>query len=363
MDRSVFMGGIPGTTSRRGFLRACAIATAAMGLPMEMLPKVAEAAEDPKRPSVVWLHFQECTGCSESLLRASHPDVASLLLDLISLDYHETLMAAAGEQAEKNLDDAIQRGNYVLVVEGGIPLKDGGIYCKIAGNTAVDILKRAAAKAKAIIAIGTCGAYGGLQAASPNPTGAVGVRDIIKDKPIINVPGCPPNPYNFLSTVLYILTFKKFPPTDNLGRPLFAYGRKVHDHCERRAHFDEGRYVEQFGDEGHKLGYCLYKVGCKGPETYANCPIIRFNDVGVWPVSVGNGCYGCVEPNFWDTMTPFHKRLPNVKIPGGKGIQTSATEFGKAALGVTAAAVAIHAGVGVAKRLATGSKSNSESEE
>ena len=358
MNRSLFMGGIPGTMSRRGFLRACAIATAAMGLPMEMVPKVAEAASDPKRPSVVWLHFQECTGCSESLLRASHPDIATLILDLISLDYHETLMAAAGKQAEEDLEKAIERGNYVLVVEGGIPLKDGGVYCKIAGKTAVEILKRAAEKALAIISIGTCASFGGIQAAKPNPTGAVGVSDIIKDKPIINVPGCPPNPHNFLSTVLYFLTFKKLPPTDKFGRPLFAYGRKVHDHCERRPHFDEGRYAEQFGDVGHRLGFCLYKVGGKGPETYSNCPVIRFNDVEVWPVSVGNGCYGCTEPNFWDTMTPFHKRLPNVKIPGaGEGIQASATKVGKAALGVTAAALAIHAGVGIAKRLATGSKS------
>jgi hydrogenase small subunit/[NiFe] hydrogenase small subunit len=209
--------------------------------------------------------------------------------------------AAAGHQAEAARKSAMEanKGKYLLVVEGAIPTKDGGIYCKIGGRTALSILKEVAPKAAAIIAIGTCATYGGIQAAAPNPTGAVGVNSIIHDKPIVNISGCPPNPINFLGTVLHFLTFKRLPETDSLGRPLFAYGRKIHDHCERRAHFDEGRFVEKFGDEGHKKGYCLYKVGCKGPETYANCPAVRFNDVGVWPVSVGHGCVGCTEPNFW----------------------------------------------------------------
>jgi len=333
MDRSIFMGGIPGTTSRRGFLRACAIATAVMGLPMEMVSKVAEAAQDPERPRVIWLHFQECTGCSESLLRASHPDLASLILDLISLDYHETLMAAAGKQAEENLEKAVEEGNYILVVEGSIPLKDDGIYCKIAGHTAEEILKKAAKKATAIISIGTCAAFGGLPSADPNPTGAVAVTDIIKDKPVINVPGCPPNPHNFLSTVLYILTFKKLPPTDKFNRPLFAYGRTIHDHCERRPHFDAGRFVEQFGDEGHKQGWCLFKVGCKGPVTHANCCVIKFNDVGAWPIGVGFPCIGCTEKGvaFFiplkkkvdvhevtppDTYAPVNVKQGKVSVPG-----------------------------------------------
>ncbi len=356
MNRSFFAGGLPGAISRRGFLRACAIATAAMGLPMEFVSKVAKAAQDPGRPRVVWLHFQECTGCSESLLRASHPDIATLILSLIDLEYHETLMAAAGKQAEEVFDKAVKQPGYILVVEGSIPTGKGEAYCKIGGHSALHNLKKAAKNALAIINIGTCSSFGGLPAASPNPSDAKGVPDIIKDKPIVNVPGCPPNPENFLATVLYFLTFKKLPPTDIYGRPKFAYGRKIHDHCERRPHFDEGRYVERFGDVGHRLGYCLYKVGCKGPETYSNCPVIRFNDVEAWPVSIGNGCYGCTEPSFWDRMTPFHARLPNITLPPGGGIQKSAADIGKAALAVTAAALAIHAAIGVAKSFATGPK-------
>ncbi|WP_457574402.1 hydrogenase small subunit [Desulfolithobacter sp.] len=349
--------------SRRGFLKGCTLAATALGLSESMVPKLVEAAASPTRPPVVWLHFQECTGCTESLLRASHPDIGRLILDIISLDYHETVMAAAGHQAEKSLHDTITKydGKFICVVEGAIPTKDGGIYCKIADRTAMEILADVGPRAAAVIAIGTCASYGGVQAADPNPTGAVGVQDLLKGTPIINVPGCPPNPVSFLGTVLHYFTFKKLPRTDQLGRPLFAYGRKIHDHCERRPHFDEGRFAEQFGDEGHRQGYCLYKVGCKGPGTFSNCPAIRFNDVGVWPVGVGHGCIGCTEPGFWDTMGPFYGRLPNVTIPGaGGGIVADAGSAGKKILGVTAAAVGIHAAVGVGRKLVQGKKNDEQ---
>ncbi len=343
---------------RRDFLKAATIATAAMGLPASMVDKVAAAIKSPARPPVIWLHFMECTGCTESLLRTSHPDVATLILDLISLEYHETLMAAAGHQAEENLKRAVEkyRGKFICVVEGGISTKDGGVYCKIGGRTALEILKHVSADASAVIAVGTCAAFGGIQAAAPNPTGAVGVRDIVKDKPIINIPGCPPNGYNILATIAYILTFNKFPELDELNRPKFAYGRRIHDHCERRPHFDEGRFVEQFGDEGHKKGYCLYKVGCKGPVTYANCPTQRFCDVGVWPVAAGHGCIGCTEPNFWDNMIPFYEHVPGVEVPAGQGIVGKAERIGKFAIGAAAAGIAIHAAAGVIKKATTKEK-------
>ncbi len=347
---------------RRGFLKGCTMAAAALGLSDAMIPKLVEAAATAERPRVIWLHFQECTGCTETLLRGSHPDLARLILDIISLDYHETVMAAAGHQAEHNLMETVEKHPFILVVEGAIPRKDGGIYCKIAGKTAMDILAEVAPKASAIISIGTCASFGGVQAASPNPTGAAGVQDypeLVGGTPIINIPGCPPNPISFLGTILHYLTFKRLPALDSMNRPLFAYGRKIHDQCERRAHFNEGRFVEQYGDEAHKLGYCLYKVGCKGPETFANCPAVRFNDVSVWPVSVGHGCAGCTEPNFWDTMTPFYERLPNVNIPVA-GIVAGADSVGKKVLGVTAAAVGIHAAVGIGKRLVKGKSSDDE---
>jgi len=347
--------GVGPHVTRRGFIKGCTMAAAALGLSETMVPKMVEAATSAQRPPVVWLHFQECTGCTESLLRGSHPDLARLILDIISLDYHETVMAAAGHQAEKSLHDTIEKykGKFICVVEGAIPTKDNGIYCKISGRTAMDILAEVAPKAAAILSIGTCASYGGIQAADPNPTGAVGVADLVSGTPVLNIPGCPPNPIMFLGTVLHYLTLGKLPNVDKLGRPLFAYGRRIHDHCERRGHFDEGRFVEQFGDEAHKQGYCLYKVGCKGPETFSNCPAVRFNDVDVWPVSVGHGCVGCTEPNFWDTMTPFYERLPQVQIPGS-GIVEDADSAGMKILGVTAAAAGIHAAVGIAKRVVKG---------
>ncbi len=336
--------------SRRGFIKSCTLAATALGLSEAMIPKLIEAAESAQRPTVIWLHFQECTGCTETLLRGSHPDIGRLILDIISLDYHETIMVPSGHQAEKSLHDSVSKnkGKFVLVVEGAIPTADNGNYCKIAGRTAVDILEDIGPQAAAIIAMGTCASFGGIQAAHPNPTGAKGVQDIISGVPILNLPGCPPNPITFLGTVLHFLTFKRLPNTDKLGRPLFAYGRRIHDHCERRAHFDEGRFAEEFGDFGHKNGYCLYKVGCKGPETFSNCPSVRFNDVDAWPVSVGHGCIGCTEPNFWDSMTPFYERLPQVSIPG-TGIVTDADSAGKKILGVAAAGAAIHAAVGIGK--------------
>jgi hydrogenase small subunit len=272
---------------------------AIMGLPYSMHTKVAEAATADDRPPVIWLHFQECTGCSESLLRSDHPAPAALILDMISLDYHETLMAGSGEQAEHSLEASMKDnwGKYILVVEGAVPMKDGGIYCKVAGKKSVDALSEAAEGAAAVICVGTCASYGGVQAAAPNPTGAVGASTLVTDKPVINVPGCPPSPYNLLATILYYLTFNKIPKLDEQKRPLFAYGRRIHEHCERRPHFDAGRFAEEFGDESHAAGHCLYKLGCKGPVTFANCSVQRFNDIGVWPVSAGHPCIGCTEPD------------------------------------------------------------------
>ncbi|MFO7761493.1 MAG: hydrogenase small subunit [Thermodesulfobacteriota bacterium] len=348
--------GLKPEMSRRDFIKGCTIAAAALGLSDTVVPEMVDAASSKNRPSVIWLHFQECTGCTESLLRVSHHDISRLLLELISLDYHETLMAAAGHAAEDILASTVEkhRGNYICVVEGAISTKDNGIYCKIGGRTAMEILEEVAPDSALLIAIGNCASFGGIQAAEPNPTGAVGVRDLIKHENLLNIPGCPPNPVSFLGSILHYMTFKFAPLSDRLKRPRFAYGRRIHDQCERRAHFDEGRYVEEFGDAGHRQGFCLYKVGCKGPSTYSNCPVVRFNGVDSWPVGVGHGCIGCTEPNFWDTMTPFYERLPGVSLPGGKGIIRSVDSVGKTMLGITGAAIGIHAATGIVRKLIKG---------
>ncbi|RLJ61653.1 hydrogenase small subunit [Sulfurisoma sediminicola] len=332
--------------SRREFLQFCSGVAATLGLPAGAEAAIAQAVEAAKRPSVIWLHFQECTGCSESLLRAEHPTLEKLILDIISLDYHETLMVAAGHQAEKSRKDAMaaNKGKYVLVVEGAIPTKDKGIYCKVGGHTAVDLVKECAADAAAVIAIGSCASWGGMPSTDPNPTGASSVGEVL-GKPVVTIPGCPPSPYNFLATVVHFLTFGKLPATDKLGRPLFAYSRLIHENCERRAHFDAGRFAMEFGDEGHRKGYCLYKLGCKGPETYANCPTLGFGDAGEvsWPVGCGHPCIGCTEKGV-GFAKPIHAVAKMLNVAPPLQYARIVEEQGRGATFASAAALAAIAG-------------------
>ncbi len=344
---------------RREFLQFCAALATTLGLPQGADAAVAEAVATKKRPSVIWLHFQECTGCTESILRAEHPTLEKLILDVISLDYHETLFAAAGHQVEAARRTAMaeNKGQYILVVEGAIPTRDNGIYCKIGGKTAIELLTECAADAAAVIAIGSCASWGGMPSTDPNPTGARGV-DKILGKPVVTIPGCPPNPYNFLSTVVHFLTFGKLPEVDHLGRPKFAYSRLIHENCERRAHFDAGRFAMEFGDEGHRKGHCLYKLGCKGPETYANCSVIMFGDAGAgtWPVACGHPCIGCTEQGVGFSK-PIHTvaKLKNIepsaflpRISEEKGIGAT---LGSAAVLAAVAGAAAGAGAMAAKNL------------
>ena len=297
------------SVSRRSFIKFCSGVAVSIGLSPLAGAQIAQAVMNPKRTPVIWLSAQECTGCTESLLRPTHPTFEKLILDLISLDYHETVFAAAGHQAESAKQASMKEnfGSYLLVVDGSIPTKDGGIYCKVANRTMQEHVIEAADGAAAIIAIGSCASWGGIPSSGPNPTGAVGVAEILPDKTVLNLPGCPPNPYNFLSVVLQFLTFGNLPALDAKNRPKFAYGRLIHDNCERRPHFDAGRFAQQFGDEGHRQGWCLYQLGCKGPETYANCPSILFGDVGSgsWPVGTGHPCFGCTEKGVGFTK-PIH---------------------------------------------------------
>jgi hydrogenase small subunit len=345
--------------TRREFLQFCAALAATLGLPQGADAAVAEAVATKKRPSVIWLHFQECTGCTESMLRAEHPTLEKLILDVISLDYHETLFAAAGHQVEAARLSAMaeNKGQYILVVEGAIPTRDGGIYCKIGGKTAIELLQECAADAAAVIAIGSCASWGGMPSTDPNPTGASSVAKVL-GKPVVTIPGCPPNPYNFLSTVVHFLTFGKLPEVDHLGRPKFAYSRLIHENCERRAHFDAGRFAMEFGDVGHRQGYCLYKLGCKGPETYANCSVILFGDAGAgtWPVACGHPCIGCTEEGI-GFAKPIHAlaKLKNIEpssyLPRIVEEQGAGASLGAAALLAAVAGAAAGGGAMLTRNL------------
>ncbi len=328
--------------SRREFLKFCTVMAGALALPAGMVPRIAEALENAERPVVVWLEFQDCAGDTEAFLRASHPTLTEIVLDHISLDYHETIMATAGHRAEALLEKTVaeRKGQYLTVVEGSIPTKDDGIYCCIGGRTALDIVREVAGNSAAVIAVGACASWGGWPSADPNPTGARGVRDIVKGVPIINLMGCPHNSVNSVATIVHYLTFGSLPNADRFGRPLFAYGKRIHDNCERRGHFDAGQYVEAWGDEGHRKGWCLYKMGCKGPQTYMNCPSVRFNEGTNWPIGAGHGCVGCAEIGFWDNMSPFYRRLPDVP---GFGVEATADKIGLSLTGAAAVGIGAHA--------------------
>lgn len=311
--------------SRRSFLKYCATMASMMALSPSMIPGIANALEKAKKPAVIWLSFQECTGCTESLTRAHSTTIESLIFDSISLDYHHTLQAASGHAAEAAREAAIADnwGKYLLVVDGSIPTLDAG-FSTIAGISNLDMLLQTAAGAAAIISVGTCAAYGGIPHAKPNPTGAYSVHDIIKkfadnqlpelspatltsrdlgavvDKPIISVPGCPPIPVVITGVLTHFLTFGDIPELDHIGRPRAFYGQSIHDRCYRRTFYDKGLFAETFDDEGAKKGWCLYQLGCKGPTTYNACATVKWNNGTSFPIESGHPCLGCSEPDFWD---------------------------------------------------------------
>ncbi|MBE0686133.1 MAG: hydrogenase small subunit [Anaerolineaceae bacterium] len=331
--------------SRRDFLKFCSVMASALALPHKEAFAIAKALESPKRLPVVWLELQDCAGCSEAFLRSSSPTAAELVLDVLSVDYHETIMAPSGFQAEKSKEDAIAAGGYVLVVEGSISNSGVGEYCCIAGKSSRFILEEAAKNAVAVIAVGNCATFGGIPAANPNPTGAVGVWNIVKDKPVVNIPGCPMNPANLTATVVHFLTYGSLPALDQLNRPLFAFGRRIHDNCERRGHFDAGEFVMEWGDDGHRAGWCLYKMGCKGPATFHNCPTIRFNDGVNWPIGAGHPCIGCSEPGFWNWEVYQPVTLNEVTPPTTyPSVEKPEREISPASIAISGTAVGAIAG-------------------
>ncbi len=323
--------------SRRSFIKFCSMTAAALGLDYTMVPKIVEAMETKQRIPVLWLHGLECTCCSESFIRSSHPLVQDVIFNMISLDYDETLQAAAGHQAEEIRKKIIKEypGQYILAVEGNAPTKDGGVYCTIAGESFVDILEETAEHAYAVVAWGSCASNGCVQAAAPNPTGAQPVHELITNKPVINVPGCPPIAEVMTGVLTYILTFGKLPELDRFKRPTMFYGQRIHDKCYRRSFFDAGQFVEQWDDDGARKGWCLYKMGCRGPMTYNSCSTIKWNNGVSFPIGSGHGCLGCSEDNFWDNGS-FYNRLSSVPLPG---VESTPEEIGKIA--------AVAAGVGV----------------
>jgi hydrogenase small subunit len=347
--------------SRRSFLGFCSVMATALALPKTVGKKIATAIRETDRPILVWLEFQDCAGNTESFLRASRPTIADIVLDTLSVNYHETIMAAAGHHAEEALAATVRdyKGKYIAVVEGSIPTGADGAYCTIGGRSALQIAREVCGDAMMTIAVGTCATFGGLPAAAPNPTGALSVADAVPGvKNLVNLSACPMNVENLTALVVYYLTFKQLPPLDRYRRPLYAYGKTIHDNCERRAHYNAGQYVEAWGDEGHRTGYCLYKMGCKGPVAFQNCPVVRWNEGTNWPIGCGHPCIGCSEPNFWDSMTPFYQHLSSV--PGFRS--SSIDNVGLLATAGVAAAFATHGVISMARRWRDTSKEHRDAD-
>jgi hydrogenase small subunit len=325
--------------SRRAFLKYASYTASILALPPSAATAIAQGLAQARRQSVIWLSFQECTGCTESITRASSPSIEDLIFDFISLDYHHTLMNASGVAAEEARHAAMEEnaGQYIVIVDGSVPVENDGVYSTIAGMSNLQMLKDTVRDAFAVIAVGSCAAFGGIPAARPNPTGAVPISEIITDKPLINISGCPPIPEAMTGTIAYLLSFGSLPELDDLGRPRAFFGETIHDRCYRRPFYERGKFARSFDDEGARQGWCLFEVGCKGPVTYNACATLKWNGGVSFPVQSGHGCLGCSEPGFWD-MGGFYKPL---STPTG-----DATKW-------VAGAAAAGAAIGAASALAT----------
>lgn len=327
--------------SRRSFMKFCASITALLALPPTYVPRVAAALAAAPRLPLVWIRAQACGADGEAFLRAANPTTAELILQFLSVDYLETLMAPSGADATATLAASIKanRDGYLAVIEGSVPTAADGAMCTIGGRPVADVIREVTAGASGTIAVGSCAFDGGLSAAAGGVSGASGVAPFVTGK-LVALPGCPINAFNIAATIVHYLTFKELPPTDAGGRPLFAYGPLIHNECERRAHFEFGEFVLAWGDEGAQKGWCLYKMGCKGPQTFANCASVGFDGGLSWPVKAGFGCIGCTMPAFWDAMSPFTRRLPS-PLPFLPGI--SADDIGQAAVAGVAGVAGLHA--------------------
>jgi hydrogenase small subunit len=337
--------------SRRDFLKLCAGSAAAVSLSEMLLPHLLEAAPASGNPPVLWLQGASCTGCSISLLNSEQPAIAKILTEVISLKYHPNVSGATGDLALKVIEDTEAAGGYFLVIEGAVPTKDNGIYCTIGERDGkpipfMDWVKELGSKANAVLAVGTCAAFGGIPAATYDgnptthggPTGCMGVLDFFKQQgiktPVINIPGCPPHPDWMVGSLAHVLLYKKLPPMDKYNRPTMFFGNILHDNCQRRQYFDNSKFAKVFSEP-----YCLLELGCKGP--FAACDSYKRQWNGESSCILVNGpCYACTDMNFPDGSSPIYQRYPDVKLPN---IDASAD-----AVGVTLGAAVV---VGMAAHL------------
>ena len=346
--------------SRRSFMKMCGAVAVAAGLSELAAPRVAQALEESVIGAtegnlypVIWIEGASCTGCTEAFAQIDDPDPATVVLEMISLNYSETLSAAAGWSMEEAKEQTIEAGNYLLVYEGAVLEGWNGQALRVADKPGIDHLIEAAENANAVVALGSCAVNGGWMGAHPNPAGAIGVQKCLEDAgistPVINVPGCPANPEWLVALLVDVVLLQLSPadiPLTRENKPELIFGQTIHDNCQRRGHFENGEFVYQFGSEEEKKGYCLYPVGCRGPQTYANCGIVRYNHRRSWCVESGAPCIGCCEAapmdpghNWVEVNTPFFKRHRDLRI-GDWMVQPGTIAL--TITGVLAAALVVH---------------------
>ena len=354
--------------SRRSFLKFCGAVAAAAGMSRLAAPRVAMALEDEIGRAqgglfpVIWIEGASCTGCTESFAQVETPDVGTIVLEMLSLNYSDVLSAGAGESVELAKEQTIASGNYILVYEGGITQGFGGNTLRVHGETGEEILAHAASNAVAVVALGSCAVNCGWMAAYPNPAEATGVQAFLKkvgiEKPVVNIPGCPANPEWLVSVIVQVVLMADkgkggtaratldYLDLNAEGKPAGIFNQTIHDNCERRGHFENGEFVYAFGSKEEALGYCLYPLGCKGPQTKANCGVTLWNNRRSWCIQAGSPCLGCCEANpansgdnWVEVNTPFYERHRDLHI-GDFFFQPTTIALGLT--GLVAAALIIH---------------------
>ena len=351
--------------SRRGFLQLCGAVVAAAGVSQLTVPQVAHALEESVIGAakgnlypVMWIEGASCTGCTEAFAQIDEPDPATVVLEMISCNYNETLSFAAGHSVEEAKAQTIKEcaGNYILVYEGALLEGWDGWALRVADQTGIDAFAEAAESAFGVVALGSCAVNGGWMGAHGTPAGAIGCQAYMTKRgietPVVNIPGCPANPEWLVAVLVDVVLMGVLPELNAENKPALIFNQTIHDNCQRRGHFENGEFVYKFGSEEEKMGYCLYPMGCRGPQTKGNCGVVRYNRRRSWCVESGAPCIGCCEAdpkdpghNWVEVNTPFFQRHRDLRI-GNWVVQPEAIALGLT--GIVAAALVIH-GFGVKK--------------
>lgn len=302
--------------TRRQFLKIFSSSAVGIGVTSLYNPVIINAlAAGDGKPPIIWLQGAGCNGCSVSVLNTVHPKIAEVLLHVISMRYHPTVMAGSGKVAFNVIREVASefKGKFILILEGGIPIADDGIYCTIGERdghhvSLLEEITSLSAEAGTLIAVGTCAAYGGIPSAKPNPTQIKGLAELT-GKTVVNVSGCPAHPDWVVGTLVHVLLFGVPELTDD-RRPKMFYAKNLHENCPNYSFFANAKYAKKLSEDG-----CLVQQGCKGPISYADCPLRHWNSGVNWCIGSGTGCIACCEPNFPERASPMYAELPDELKP------------------------------------------------